>query len=179
MLFWHVAATTAITRYSFRDERMDLRFLILGAVLPDLIDTPIGLFGFSRFESVRLFSHSLLFAGVVMTWIVLATRRGRPRKKWMPIAIGILIHLFLDAMWASPETLWWPVLGGSFTPEGATSVGEYLSAVLRNPLVWAGEGLGVFYLAVLARRAGLDQRSARDRLRETGQINVPIGSAGP
>ena len=43
MLFWHVGGTIALVRYTVRDERMDLRFLILGAVLPDLIDTPIGL----------------------------------------------------------------------------------------------------------------------------------------
>ncbi|MCP3974998.1 MAG: metal-dependent hydrolase [bacterium] len=176
MFFWHVAATIAITRYSFRDERMDLRFLILGAVLPDLIDTPLGLAGFSRLESVRLISHSLLFAGIAMMWIVLATRRGRPRKKWMPIAIGILIHLFLDTMWANPETLWWPVLGGSFTPDGASSAGDYVAAVLQDPWVWLGEAVGFTYLAVMARRAGLGQGTSRRLFRETGQINVPIGT---
>ena len=35
MLFWHLGATVALVRYSFRDDRMDLRFLMLGAVLPD------------------------------------------------------------------------------------------------------------------------------------------------
>lgn len=179
MLFWHVGATTAITRYSFRDEKMDLRFLMLGAIVPDLIDTPIGLAMFGTFESVRLAGHSLLFAALVMTWIVLATRRGRPRKKWMPIAIGILIHLFLDTMWADPETLWWPILGGSFTPDGAASVGEYVTAVLKDPWVWLGEGVGVAYLAVLANRAGFADGGSRRRFFGTGQINVPIGSAGP
>lgn len=179
MFFWHVAATVAITRYSFRDERMDLRFLIFGAVLPDLIDTPVGLAAFTRSESVRLVSHSLLFAGVAMTAIVLATRRGRPRKKWMPVAIGILIHLFLDAMWASPETLWWPVLGGSFTAGNAGSVGDYLSSVLQNPWVWLGEAAGVAYLLMLAHRAGWREQAARRQFLETGRIDVPIGSDGP
>jgi len=41
MLFWHVGATIAFVRYTFRDKAMDLRFLALGAILPDLIDTPI------------------------------------------------------------------------------------------------------------------------------------------
>ncbi len=179
MFLWHVAATVAITRYSFRDERMDLRFLILGAVLPDLIDTPVGLVAFTQLESVRLISHSLFFAGIAMTAIVLATRRGRPRKKWMPIAIGILIHLFLDAMWANPETLWWPVLGGSFTPEGATSAGAYVSSVLQDPWVWLGEAAGLVYLAVLASRAGWRDGAARRQFFESGRIEVPIGSEGP
>jgi hypothetical protein len=179
MFLWHVAATTAITRYSFRDDRMDLRFLVLGAVLPDLIDTPLGLLFFGRFESVRLVAHSLLFAGAAMTWILLATRRGRPRKRWMPVAIGILIHLFLDAMWADPETLWWPVLGWEFSPSGASGVGEYIGDVVGNPWVWTGEAVGLAYLVVLGRRAGLGRRPARDLLRTTGRINVPIGSTGP
>ena len=32
MLFWHVGATIAIARYTFRDDRMDLRMLALGAL---------------------------------------------------------------------------------------------------------------------------------------------------
>ncbi|NND04000.1 MAG: hypothetical protein HKN91_14560, partial [Acidimicrobiia bacterium] len=72
MLLWHLGATTALTRYAFRDERMDLRFLLLGAVLPDLIDTPIGLIFYNSLHSVRLFTHSLVLAGLLMTWIVLA-----------------------------------------------------------------------------------------------------------
>lgn len=179
MFFWHVAATTAIARYSFRDDNMDLRFLALGALLPDLIDTPIGLIAYNRFEAVRLFGHSLLFAAIVMTWIVLATRRGRPRKKWMPVAIGILIHLFLDAMWANPETLWWPVLGSTFSSGGAASVGDYVSSVMRSPWVWAGEAVGIAYMVVLAKRGGLAQRGARHELIRTGRLNVPIGSSGP
>ena len=39
MLFWHLGGTTALARYAFRDERMDLRMLALGAIMPDLIDT--------------------------------------------------------------------------------------------------------------------------------------------
>ena len=135
MILWHLGATIALSRYTFRDERMDLRFLAFGALLPDLIDTPSGLIGFSIFGAMRLFGHSLLFAGVIMAAILFTTRRGRPRKKWMPVAIGVLIHLFLDAMWASPETLWWPFLGLDFTPAGAADVAEYMGNVIGNSWV--------------------------------------------
>jgi len=175
MLFWHVAATTAIARYTFRDEKMDLRFLALGAILPDVLDTPIGLIWFQSLGAVRLAAHSLLFAGIIMTWIVLATRRGRPRKKWMPVAIGVLIHLFLDAMWAGPETLWWPILGLEFTPHGATSASGYLSDVVADVWVWAGEVLGAGYLAWLTRRSGLATAEARRNFFRTGRVTAPIG----
>ena len=175
MLFWHVAATTAIARYTFRDEKMDLRFLALGAILPDVLDTPIGLTWFSSLGAVRLAAHSLLFAGIVMTWIVLATRRGRPRKKWMPVAIGVLIHLFLDAMWASPETLWWPLLGFEFTAHNATSASGYVSDVVSSVWVWAGEIVGVGYVVWLAKRAGLATPEARREFYKTGRVEAPIG----
>ena len=175
MLLWHLAATTAITRYAFRDERMDLRLLLLGAVLPDLIDTPIGLAAFPTFGSVRLVAHSLLFAAAVMVAVLLATRRGRPRKRWMPLAIGVLLHLFLDAMWSDPETLWWPAFGLDFASTDFTAVGDYLADLLRDPVMWSGEAVGLAYLAVMWRRAGLANLEARLLFRATGRINVPIG----
>lgn len=174
MLLWHLGATTVLARYSFRDERMDLRFLAVGAILPDLIDTPIGLLMFDRLQSVRLAGHSLLFSSLVMTWILLATRRGRPRKRWMPVAIGMLIHLFLDGMWTDPATLWWPFLGLDFSATAAGSAAEYVADVLTNPWVWAGEAVGLAYLVWLGREGRLGQAEARQRFLATGQIDVAI-----
>jgi inner membrane protein len=174
LLFWHTGATVAIARYTFRDDRMDLRMLVLGALLPDLIDTPLGLVFYPHLGTVRLFSHSLLLAGGVMIAVVLATRRGRPRKLWMPIAIGMLLHLLLDAMWLDPETLWWPLLGWSFTPAAASTTGSYLTAVLTDWRVWVGEAIGLGYLLYLARAARLGDRAARRRLYASGRIDVPI-----
>lgn len=175
MLFWHLGATTAITRYTFRDERMDLRFLMLGAVLPDLIDTPIGLLWYGQLHSVRLVTHSLPFAGAVMVAVLLSTRRGRPRKRWMPLAIGLLLHLFLDAMWADPATLWWPFLGWSFTAGAASTVGGYLRDLVANPVMWAGEAIGALYLAYLWRAGHLSDPDRRAAFVATGRIDVPIG----
>jgi len=174
VLFWHLGGTIALIRYAFRDERMDLRLLTLGAVLPDLIDTSIGLVAYSQTGSVRLAGHSLLLAGGAMVAVLLTTRRGRPRKRWMPLAIGMLVHLFLDAMWAAPETLWWPFLGLGFTPADAANAGEYVAGVLGDWRVWALELIGLTYLFVLASRASLDSPQARQLLWTTGRIDVPI-----
>ena len=175
MLLWHLGATTALTRYAFRDERMDLRFLMLGAILPDLIDTPIGLLFFDSLQSVRLVAHSLVLAAILMTWIVLATRRGRPRKRWMPIAIGVLIHLFLDAMWADPESLWWPFLGFEFASVEAAAASDYVVDVLGNVWAWIGELVGLGYLTILARRSNLSSPEARRSFLATGRVTAPIG----
>ena len=79
MLFWHVGGTTALIRYAFRDEAMDLRFLALGAMLPDMIDTPIGFAFWSNFGSVRLGAHSLLFATMLLAIVTATTRAGAAR----------------------------------------------------------------------------------------------------
>ena len=178
MIFWHAGATIAITRTTFRDPRMDLRFLVLGALLADLIDTPVGLALFDRFHTVRLATHTLLVSAVVMVAVVMRTRRGRPRKRWMLIAIGMLLHLFLDAMWQDQETLWWPFLGFGFTPSGAASAGDYVVSVLTDPLVWVLEAIGLAYLLVLAGRARLLDPVVRSRFLATGTVDVPIDRSG-
>lgn len=174
MLFWHLGATVAIIRYAFRDDRMDLRFLLVGAVLADVVDTPIGLIGYDSLGAVRLAAHSLSFAGVVMVAVLLSTRRGRPRKKWMPLAVGLFMHLFLDAMWSDPETLWWPFLGLDFSSATGGDAGGYIGGILSDWKVWALEGVGLIYMAVLARRGHLLKREARRDFYATGRINVPI-----
>jgi len=174
VLFWHLGGTTALIRYAFRDERMDLRFLMLGAVLADLVDTPIGLVFWESFRNVRLLGHSLLFAAVAMVIVLLSTRRGRPRKRWMPLAVGVLVHLVLDAMWRQPETLWWPFLGWEFTERAYASAGEYVLAILRDWRTWAFEAAGLAYLAYLFGRARRADPDARTEFIETGRVNVPI-----
>lgn len=177
MLFWHVGGTVAVIRYAFRDERMDLRFLALGAVLPDLVDTPIGLLTYRATGGVRLVGHTLLFSIAVLAVVLTTTRRGRPRKRWMPLAVGVLVHLILDAMWLDPETLWWPLLGTGFSPGGAASAGDYVADVLGDWRVWALEAIGLVYLVLLGHRAGLGAPAARRRLVSTGTVAAPIGLA--
>lgn len=175
MLFWHLGGTIAFIRYAFRDPRMDLRLLMLGAVLPDLVDTPIGLVGWQPFANVRLYAHTLLAASVVMTVVMLATRRGRPRKRWMPLAVGVLMHLVLDAMWQQPETLWWPFLGWDLSRTAFVTSGEYIRSVLSDWRVWGLEGLGLAYLIVLALRSGLGTAAPRRAFLTSGVVAAPIG----
>ena len=174
MLFWHVGATVAFVRYAFRDEAMDLRFLALGAILPDLIDTPIGVAMWTTWHTPRLWSHSLFFGSMVMVVVLVATRRGHRRKQWMLLATGVLVHLALDAMWADPETLWWPFLGWEFTSTGFATFGEYTRSILSDPWTWAGEALGVIYLAMLWRASNLSDKTNRATLASTGRVSAPI-----
>ncbi len=174
MVFWHVGATIAIARYTFRDDRMDLRMLALGAILPDLIDTPLGLVFYERLGAVRLFTHGLLLAALVMVIVVLSTRRGRPRKMWMPVAIGLLFHVLLDAMWLQPETLWWPLFGWEFSVAGPETASSFVTSVLTDWRVWLAEAAGAIYLGYLWVAAGLSDRDKRLGLLRTGRVDLPI-----
>ena len=115
-----------------------------------------------------------LLAAGVMVAVVLSTRRGRPRKMWMPLAIGLLFHLLLDAMWLEPETLWWPLLGWDFSAAGPATMGGYLESVLTDWRVWAGEVLGLLYLVYLWVAAGLSDPAKRRNLLRTGRVDSPI-----
>ena len=82
-----------------------------GAVLPDLVDKPVGyvllpgVIGYGRF----LF-HSLPVAlGILATGIILWRRRGSVIV--LAVALGVLFHQFLDTMWRQPAGWLDPLLG--------------------------------------------------------------------
>lgn len=175
MFFWHIGATIAFVRYAFRDEEMDLRYLAVGAVLPNLIDLPVAVAMWSSWEAPRLVTHSLLFGSVLMIAVLVGTSRGITRKRWMLVAIGVLMHLALDAMWADPNTLWWPFLGWGFTSTGVSTFSGYAADVLADPWMWAGEIVGLTYLVFLWRWSDLSDPDARRTLLSTGRVSAPIG----
>jgi hypothetical protein len=153
MILWHIGITTLVVRYVFRDPAMDLRWVMLGSLLPDLIDKPIGSVLFhSTFGSDRLFAHAVAFPVLVLGLVLLFTRRGGARKAWMGLVVGSLFHLVLDGAWSDPEAFWWPFFGWDFPERAHSSLGPLLERTLSDPWIWAGEAIGLAYLVMLARR---------------------------
>ncbi|MDH3730429.1 MAG: metal-dependent hydrolase [Acidimicrobiia bacterium] len=177
MILWHLGGTIALVRYAFRDPNMDLRLLMVGAILPDLIDKPLGrVFHVAGHESGKLWGHTLLFSAVLMILILVITKRGTShRRTWFPLAVGSLFHLVLDAMWTLSETFLWPFLGTDFTPADPGNLGDSLIDGLTSPWVVAGEVVGLIYLIWLWRAAGLSDRVRRRAFQKTGSVGVPIG----
>jgi uncharacterized membrane protein YuzA (DUF378 family) len=104
MLFWFVATSVLAISWVFRDPRFDHRWLILGALLPDLVD---GLFGGARVL------HSVVGAVGVLIGVMLVTiGRRSVRKRLIAVPIGILCHLVFDAAFATDHVFWWPFMGG-------------------------------------------------------------------
>ncbi len=92
-------------------HRVDLRVLLVGSLLPDIIDKPVGLLFFpDLFGTGRLFCHTLLFC---LLLAVMGAWRYRLRRTGglLVLSYGSAMHLVLDGMWRSPETLFWPAMG--------------------------------------------------------------------
>ena len=138
---------------SIRD-RLDYRVIALGALLPDLIDKPIGRFLFAEsVASGRLVGHTLVFVLILLIGgYVLLNRRGDGGRGVQVAGAGFL-HLVEDRMWMSPVTLLWPAMGWRF-PQGDVygSFMDYLLDVVSHcyipepSYVFVSEVVGLFVL---------------------------------
>jgi len=171
MILWHSGMTLLLARYIFGDPRMDLRVLVLGGLLPDLIDKPIGSILFlERFGSGRVVAHSLLFSAVVMTAVLVMTRRGSAaRRRWMALPIGSLLHLVLDIP-IDPVVLFWPGLGG-FPRSRYEGFSELIPYLTDHFWVVAQELVGLGVLVWMWRKAGLGSAARRRQFITTGVID--------
>jgi inner membrane protein len=107
---------------------LDIRILMVGALLPDIIDKPVGQYIFrDTFGNGRIFSHTLLFL-LILTAVGIILYRSR-RHTWMlALAAGTFMHLVLDEMWGMPATLFWPFMGLDF---GKAEISNYLSNIFQ------------------------------------------------
>lgn len=163
MFFWHISGSIAIFRFVFRDPKVDVRLLAFGAIAANLIDKPLTLLTPLAPRSV---GHTLLLPLLLMAIGLLATRRGRPRRAWMAVVIGMLLHLVLDGMWFDTETLLWPLFGPFPAYHGPAFPD------LTSPIAWIMEAAGVAYLVYLVRKAGLSDPSRRGELLRTGLLEL-------
>jgi hypothetical protein len=173
MLAWHLGGTLFLFRWIFRDPKVDVRFLLAGAVMPDVIDLTVGTLVFAdTFGTGELWTHGLLVPSLVVVLVLVATRRGRRRRAWMAFAVGMFFHLVLDAMWTDTRVFLWPFAGVDLASGG--SGGYWMSALERavsDPWRWVREAIGVAYLAWVWVAEGLADRERRARLLHTGRLD--------
>jgi hypothetical protein len=156
MLFWFVGMAAGAVWYVFRDPRFDYRALVLGALLPDLIDLPGG---------QARWAHSITFAVGVLVVVMLATFGRRPiRRSLLGLPIGVLLHLVFDGIWSSTAVFWWPFAGSW----GDVRVPSLERGWWNVPL----EVIGVVVLVWMYRRFALSRPEARHTLVRTGRLSV-------
>lgn len=153
-----------------------MRFLLVGAVLPDLIDLPVGtLLLVDRYATGELWAHSLLVPSIYMSVVMLATRRGRKRRAFMAVGVAWLFHLLLDGMWTDPEVFLWPFFGWDI-PAGVTPFWpNALDRALSDPWRWVLEASGALYLVWLWFAQGLNIAERRNGTKKTGRLPGFVG----
>ncbi len=144
----------------FANRAPDMRWLLAGAVLPDLIDKPIGQILFKpHFENGRIFAHTfvlalLLFLAGTYQW----KRRGDSRI--ILLAFGVASHLVLDRVWTEPTTALWPSMGSFLHHPSMQTIIEQIQEYISDPVFWVSELSGAALLVVSLRYLGV--RTASD-----------------
>jgi branched-subunit amino acid transport protein AzlD len=146
MILWHLGLATLIVYVTLGRRRVDYRFILIGAVLPDAVDGILNV-AWLHEPAGRSIAHTIL-AVIVVTVVILLAFKGERRLSVFGIGVGWLLHLVGDGMWQAPRTFLWPAFGSRFAlrpPE------PYSWDLLTHPFghlaTWGGELAG---LAVLA-----------------------------
>lgn len=144
----------------FFQKGFDFRFALIGAMLPDLIDKPLGLLLLKdQLSYGRIYAHTLLFFLLLLIpglWFY----RKKGRSWLLVLALGSFGHLILDDIWNAPVTLFWPLLGWQFPKIDLDLMGlaVYIwDIALRNPRIFFVEVVGFclclgFLLDLLKRK---------------------------
>ena len=98
MIAWPAGMALVATWLVFRDPAIDHRVVVLGAVLPDLVDGPFG--------GARLL-HTVALSALLLVVVMVVTRgRRHARRRWLFLPVGTFLHLVFDAMWTRTDTFW-------------------------------------------------------------------------
>ncbi|EKQ57665.1 MULTISPECIES: metal-dependent hydrolase [Clostridium] len=166
ILFGHLGLTTEVIKlyevFLHKDKKLsdkvlvDYRVVLIGSILPDIIDKPIGAGLFrNTFHNSRIFGHTLIFS---LLLILMGSYMLNKRGKNSILILGICssIHLILDSMWLYPDILFWPYFGWRFPerPEG-NWVSSDLVRLITDQSYYLPELIGfiiiVFFLIRLLR----------------------------
>jgi hypothetical protein len=111
---------------------IDPRYLAIGALIPDLLDKPIGRVIFaSSLANGRIIGHTLLFCFLLLLIGFYLYDKKRDIRV-TALASGSFFHLFEDKMWAQPRTFFWPSFGLDFPKDHTDYTGlEYLNRMLE------------------------------------------------
>lgn len=107
---------------------LDYRFLLLGSLLPDIIDKPLGLI----YGGGRDLCHSLFFTILILAVGVFLYRLRK--SPWLLcIALGCIVHVLLDSMWLYKSSFFWPLFGWGFQHPDL-SIGTWIDQTVISPI---------------------------------------------
>lgn len=135
----------------------DFRLVMIGSILPDILDKPMGFFLARELlnGNLRTIGHGGLFA---LTFLIaaLAVHFILRNPQLLVMAVVSAGHMVMDQMWTQPGTLLWPLFGLEF-PIGQTTFSEYITFHLHGLLrpqpmdfIAAGIILGLLIYVVIS-----------------------------
>ena len=126
---------------------VDYRMVVIGSILPDIIDKPVFLlFSDTLNLSGRDYAHTLVFHVILLAGGLVLLKY---RKYWLfIIAPSSIMHLVLDQMWRCPEVLFWPLLGPLPGADASGWVSDRWYSLFTAPGAYIPEIIGLVILAV-------------------------------
>lgn len=138
LVFCHLFIGTVLGLFLYQatGKRLLVGACALGAILPDLIDKPLGhLILKNSLDYGRIFAHSLLFITVLVI-LALVLWKARSSLLLGAVAAGVGTHLILDNMWDLPVSLFYPLLGPFEQGHFPDYFGSSMVTELSSPLEW-------------------------------------------
>ncbi len=114
--------------------------LLIGSILPDIIDKSIMLLGFG---TGRSFSHNLLFIWISFFVLFLSSKRNL--KVSLPFLLGLNIHLILDLPYVP---FFYPFISYEWVVVDAPIL-FWINALFTNPIVQITEIMGIIFLVFI------------------------------
>ncbi|MGH9285124.1 MAG: hypothetical protein ACRD0M_05515 [Acidimicrobiales bacterium] len=156
MLLWFAGSGLALAWVVFRSPVLDYRLVVVGVLLPDLVDGVTG---------GAWVSHTLASCAALLGLAMVAGRGRRLRqRRLLAVPVGAFLHLLLDGVWSRTALFWWPAFGLSFGDGGLPSLGR------PWPVLVAQEAAGALALAWAWANMGLGNPTARRRFLREGRL---------
>ena len=160
MLFGHIGVSLLIAFILVRvipksKKYVNYWFILLGSILPDLIDKPIGRVFFA--ESIangRIYAHTLLFA-LILTMVSIYLFKYYKNSNMLCVSSAVFLHICEDGIWNDTQTLFWPFYGWNFPRK--VIYGYWLNYLLHdifnNPYLLISEIIGIITIFFAIMRA--------------------------
>jgi hypothetical protein len=158
VLLWLIGPSIVAVHDVFQSRGLDYRLIGLGAIVPLLVDVPLGYFAYG---------HSLVLAVAVLGVVMVATigRSRLLRRRVICVPIGWMCGLVLSGAFLHDVSFLWPLLGSDFPDDSLVPPVTIL--VLLDA---AGLAISIWAWG----RFGLRDRAARDDFLRHGRLREPV-----
>ncbi|MDF9407006.1 MAG: hypothetical protein A4E52_01360 [Pelotomaculum sp. PtaB.Bin013] len=160
ILFGHLGITLGATKLLNKmkinrdfTSLLDYRLVLVGSILPDLIDKPVGRVIFKEaINNGRIYAHTTIFLLLILVFGMNLWRKYK-KPEILALALGVFFHDVLDSMWLYADTFFWPFYGWNFPrSEQEKYFWMVIQKLLTDPYTYMPELIGfVIIMIVLIR----------------------------